>query len=50
MPHRCEKDWFPAVARTTVEEFSTRKGALAAELAAIRAEAPIHNVKGKVTE
>jgi predicted GIY-YIG superfamily endonuclease len=48
--HRCEKDWFPTVTRTTVQGFPTREEALAAELAAIRSEAPVHNVKGKVTE
>jgi hypothetical protein len=48
--HRCEKDWFPTVTRTTVQGFPTREEALAAELEAIRSEAPVHNVKGKVTE
>jgi predicted GIY-YIG superfamily endonuclease len=48
--HRRDKDWFPTVTRTTVERFPTREEALAAELAAIRTEAPIHNVRGKVQE
>jgi predicted GIY-YIG superfamily endonuclease len=48
--HRCKTDWFPAVARTTVEAFPTREEALAAELEAIHSEAPAHNMIGTAWE
>lgn len=40
--HR-RKPWFRLAARKTVEAYPTRSQALAAETAAIRHEAPIHN-------
>jgi hypothetical protein len=48
--HRCEKDWFPTVTRTTVQGLPTREEALAAELAAIRSEATAHNMIGTAWE
>jgi hypothetical protein len=40
----------PPAGAAPQERFPTREEALAAELAAIRTEAPIHNVRGKVQE
>lgn len=44
--HAAEKAWWPNVARHTVQWLPSRKDALAAEAAAIVAEAPLHNVAG----
>lgn len=44
--HAYEKPWWPRVVRRTVEWHENRKIALAKELAAIRSEAPKHNVNG----
>jgi hypothetical protein len=44
--HRAEKPWWPDVANMTVEHLPSRAAAMAAELAAIRTEKPIHNVAG----
>jgi hypothetical protein len=44
--HRSEKGWWRDVARMTVEHLPSRAEAVAAELEAIRTEAPIHNVAG----
>lgn len=45
--HAALKTWWPEVARKTVELYPTRKAALEAELAAIRAENPLHNIAGR---
>lgn len=42
--HRSQQDWWPDVVRVEVEHFAGRKAAAAAEMAAIAAEAPQHNV------
>jgi predicted GIY-YIG superfamily endonuclease len=44
--HERLKPWWPDVARETVDWHETRTLALAAELAAIRAERPRYNVNG----
>ena len=44
--HERDKVWWPDVAEKTVEWHGTRPAALAAELAAIKAEAPRYNVAG----
>lgn len=44
--HERDKPWWPDVAEKTVEWHDTRLLALAAELEAIRSEAPRHNVTG----
>lgn len=47
--HAADKDWWPHVARRTVEWHPTRTAALAAETEAIRAEHPLYNIKGTET-
>lgn len=44
--HAAEKAWWCEVAHTTTEHFATREEAAAAELAAIKAELPRHNIIG----
>ncbi|MFF5801614.1 GIY-YIG nuclease family protein [Streptomyces albogriseolus] len=44
--HAAEKAWWPDVVRHTVQWLPSREAALAAEAAAIVAEAPLHNVAG----
>jgi predicted GIY-YIG superfamily endonuclease len=44
--HADTKLWWPEVSRKTVEWHLTREGAAVAELKAIQAERPIHNVRG----
>lgn len=44
--HSEEKEWWPAVDRRAVEWHETRAAAERAELAAIVAERPLHNVAG----
>lgn len=46
--HRCGSDWSKKVVKITIERYPTRKSALAAELAAIQTEHPLHNVTGKL--
>lgn len=41
--HRNGQPWWPSVAYCTVERFPTQSDALAAEVEAIKAEAPAHN-------
>lgn len=43
--HRAVKPWWTDVARIELEHYDTRGRVLAAELAAIRAEAPLYNVQ-----
>lgn len=46
--HAADSSWWGDVARVTIENYATRREALAAERAAIKLEAPIHNVaRGK---
>lgn len=40
------KPWARDIASVTIEKFQTREGALAAEMAAIGAEEPMHNIVG----
>lgn len=42
--HAGKKDWFPQVAATTFQWFDTRASAEAAEVEAIKAERPLHNI------
>jgi len=42
-PHGHDKKWWREVSGVTVQHFATREQALAAELVAIRTEAPKHN-------
>jgi hypothetical protein len=42
--HQAEKGWWPCVARVEVEHYANRAEALAAERAAIEAEAPRFNI------
>jgi predicted GIY-YIG superfamily endonuclease len=44
--HERDKPWWPDVVTKTIEWHATRPAALAAELAAIKAEAPRYNVAG----
>lgn len=44
--HAGEKLWWSSVTRATVDWYPDRASARAAELAAIRAESPLHNDKG----
>ncbi|WTC56865.1 GIY-YIG nuclease family protein [Streptomyces cellulosae] len=44
--HAAEKAWWSDVVRHTVQWLPSREAALAAEAAAIAAEAPLHNVSG----
>lgn len=44
--HAAERAWWPDVARHSVEWLDSREDAEAAELAAITAEGPLHNVAG----
>jgi predicted GIY-YIG superfamily endonuclease len=44
--HRLSKRWFGDIARHTVDEFPTRREALAAERVAIQTETPLHNHDG----
>lgn len=44
--HRQEKQWWSNVARITLEQYETRAELAQAESLAIRAERPIHNVRG----
>lgn len=44
--HESRKEWWPQVARKTIEWFDTRPPARAAELQAIHDERPVHNVNG----
>lgn len=46
--HRGAKHWWGDVTRVTLEHHPTREEALAAELDAIRAERPLHNIAGRV--
>ncbi len=46
MCHAASKEWQYDIARITLEWFSTRPKALAAERRAIREEKPMKNVKG----
>lgn len=41
--HRNKKDWWPEVAKITLEHFDSRKGAADAERAAVRHESPVFN-------
>jgi hypothetical protein len=41
--HRAQSHWFPQAGNMTWETFETRRAAIAAEAAAIRAERPIYN-------
>lgn len=43
--HSRQSHWFPSTARTVVKVFPRRLDAFRAELTAIRAEAPLHNVR-----
>jgi predicted GIY-YIG superfamily endonuclease len=43
--HQGDKDWWSHVAKATVEHFPNREAAAAAEVEAIRAEKPLHNIK-----
>ena len=45
--HRLRAEWSDKVASITIERFTTRNEALAAEAAAIEAENPAHNTRGK---
>lgn len=47
--HREDKAWWASIASTRLEHFEDRAAALAAELAAIKAENPLHNVVGRAT-
>lgn len=47
--HRKDKPWWRSVAITRLEHFDTREEAMAAELEAIRAENPRHNIVGRRT-
>ncbi|MEH3135371.1 MAG: GIY-YIG nuclease family protein [Mycolicibacterium neoaurum] len=42
--HQSDKSWFRAVTRSTMEHFDTRAELIEAEIAAIQAEKPKHNV------
>ncbi len=42
--HRAKSPWGPEIARTLVETFDTRIRAAIAELQAIEAEKPLHNI------
>jgi predicted GIY-YIG superfamily endonuclease len=46
LDHEREKPWWPQVVEKTVEWFDNRPAAGAAELEAIKAEHPVHNVSG----
>ena len=46
--HSQRKDWWCAVDRIEVEYFSLEYDALAAEVAAIRAESPLYNLRSAV--
>lgn len=48
--HAMEKRWWPLVARKTVEWYGDRDSVEAAEDAAILAENPEHNIRGKRRE
>lgn len=48
--HAREKLWWSSVARATVEWYPDRTSAMAAELAAIKAEGPLHNDKATPDE
>ena len=45
--HRTRSSWFDEIVRVEVERHPTRQAALAAELAAIRNEKPLHNILGR---
>lgn len=42
--HRADSEWFPEIAKVTIERFSTRAEALEAERKAIQTEGPRYNV------
>jgi hypothetical protein len=44
--HRARTPWWPDVASISTEPYPDRAAALVAELAAIGAEHPVHNVRG----
>lgn len=44
--HRKRADWWPSVAAAAIECHPSEQDALRAELAAIKAENPIHNKRG----
>lgn len=48
--HKLEKPWWPQVTRRTVTWYGSRTDALRAEDIAIKAEGPIHNVVGVISE
>jgi len=48
--HEAQAHWFPDVATITVQHFASVSEALSAEKAAIRAEGPKYNVRGKLPE
>jgi hypothetical protein len=48
--HEAQSPWLPEVATITVEHFASGSEALAAEEAAIRAENPKYNVRGKLPD
>lgn len=50
MQHREDKPWWSDIASTKLEHFGDRALALAAELAAIKAENPLHNIAGRSCE
>jgi len=50
MQHRQNAAWFEDIRRVTIEWFPSREAALVAELAAIQAERPLHNVAGTKSE
>lgn len=45
--HRDHATWFADIARVEIEKFPTREAALKAEVGAIVAEQPAHNIKHK---
>lgn len=48
--HAKDKNWWPDVVRFSLVQHADRVEALAAELAAIRSERPLHNIVGAVAE
>jgi hypothetical protein len=46
--HRSGSRWYDQISRVDIERYPTREAALAAALAAIRNEKPLHNIVGRV--
>ena len=46
--HKNSSSWFRDAAKITMEQFETKELVLAAERAAIKTEAPMHNITGSL--